>query len=141
VTGTTSTRWILATLCLSLLVMRISGAHLHLCFDGSEPPLSYHVADSGIHHVGGPDHGNAHEHSREHSHEQSHDDRDLDVGQDLLLKKLAGKDVTLALIAFALLLFLLSRSPAVTRTAYHPPPPGRPRAYLRPPLRGPPSLA
>jgi hypothetical protein len=137
VTGTTSTRWILATLCLSLLILRISGAHLHLCFDGSEPPLSYHVADSGIHHVDGPGHGTAHEHS----HEQSHDDRDLDVGQDLLLKKLANKDVTLALIAFALLLFLLSRSPAVAHTPYHAPPPGRPRAYLRPPLRGPPSLA
>jgi hypothetical protein len=137
VTGTNTTRWILATVCLSLLIMRISGAHLHLCFDGSEPPLSYHVADSGIHHADEHDHGLTHETA----HEQSHDDRDLDVGQDLLIKKLAAKDLTLALITFALLLFLVSVSSGMARTAYLPPPSKRLRAHLRPPLRGPPSLA
>jgi hypothetical protein len=120
-----------------LLIMRISGAHLHLCFDGSEPPLSYHVADSGIHHEDAHDHGLTHEPA----HEQSHDDRDLDVGQDLLIKKLAAKDLTLALITFALLLFLVSVSSGMARTAYLPPPSKRLRSHLRPPLRGPPALA
>lgn len=36
----------LAVLCLAILLARLSGAHLHLCFDGSEPAQSMQL--SGI---------------------------------------------------------------------------------------------
>jgi hypothetical protein len=140
VTHPSANRWILAALCLALLVMRVSGAHLHLCFDGSEPPLSYHVADSGVHHTDAHEHEHAGE-AHDAGHEQAHDDRDLDVGQDLSVKKPAGKDFTLALITFGLLLFLVARPRAFFPTAYQPPSRASPRSYLQPPLRGPPSLA
>ena len=29
---------------------RMGGAHLHLCYDGNEPPTSFHIFDDGIHH-------------------------------------------------------------------------------------------
>lgn len=137
-TNRSANRWILAALCLALLVLRVSGAHLHLCFDGSEPPLSYHVADSGIHHAGDAEHAHAGEHA---GHERSHDDRDLDVGQDLLVKQSAGKDISLALITCALLLFVIARPRAVQHAAFDPPPPGSRQFHFRPPLRGPPAHA
>ena len=37
-------------LCLALIMVRVGGAHLHLCFDGTEPPASYHAFDDGVHH-------------------------------------------------------------------------------------------
>lgn len=39
-----------ALLCLALLMVRVGGSHLHLCFDGTEPPASYHVVDVDPHH-------------------------------------------------------------------------------------------
>jgi hypothetical protein len=123
-------RWLITALCLALVVLRVGGVHLHLCFDGSEPPISYHVADSGIHHLD------------EHEPGETHSDRDMALGEDVLLKKPAkAQDSLLFLFAFALLLFLLSRSseprPAADAPARH----RRGLAWLRPPLRGPPSPA
>lgn len=44
--------------CIVILAVRIGGAHLHLCFDGSEQPVSVHVGElvahdehDGIHHT------------------------------------------------------------------------------------------
>lgn len=37
-------------LCLALIMVRVGGAHLHLCFDGTEPPASYHAFDDSVHH-------------------------------------------------------------------------------------------
>ncbi|MBK7729696.1 MAG: hypothetical protein IPJ33_14720 [Gammaproteobacteria bacterium] len=34
---------IAAVLCLALVIVRVGGAHLHLCFEGTEPPVSYHA--------------------------------------------------------------------------------------------------
>jgi hypothetical protein len=123
-------RWLIAALCLALVVLRIGGVHLHLCFDGSEPPISYHVADSGIHHLD------------EHEAGETHSDRDMALGEDVLLKKPAkAQDSLLFLFAFALLLFLLSRSTG-PRPKPGAPPPLRPDlSWLRPPLRGPPTPA
>ena len=39
--------WIL---CAILLLVRVGGPHLHLCFDGSEPPASFHAFDLAGHH-------------------------------------------------------------------------------------------
>jgi hypothetical protein len=54
---TKQTAWIWL-FCIALLAVRIGGAHLHLCFDGSEPPISVHVGElsaqdehGGIHHA------------------------------------------------------------------------------------------
>lgn len=51
------TSWIWL-LCIVFLAVRIGGAHLHLCFDGEEPPFSVHAGEStnhdehdGIHHA------------------------------------------------------------------------------------------
>ena len=123
-------RWLIAALCLALVMLRVGGVHLHLCLDGSEPPVSYHVADSGVHHLGDHDAG------------ESHQDRDMALVDDLLLKKPAkAQDSLLFLFAFALLLFLLSRS-AEPRPSSGAPPRHRPAfSWLRPPLRGPPSPA
>jgi hypothetical protein len=123
-------RWLIAALCLALVVLRVGGIHLHLCLDGSEPPVSYHVADSGIHHLD------------EHDAGESHSDRDMALADDLLLKKAAqALDSLLILFAFSLLLFLVSRSIAPRQVA-DPSPRLRPGlSWLRPPLRGPPSPA
>jgi hypothetical protein len=122
-------RWTIALSCVALIVLRVGGAHLHLCFDGSEPPVSYHVGDSSIHHSGG------------HDDEGAHSDRDVAIGEDLTVKKPFGDlDLALALAAISLL-FLFPRprqeSPRAPRT-----PPSTFRGWrLRPPLRGPPTPA
>ena len=130
-TTPSANRWILAALCLALLVLRVGGVHLHLCFDGSEPPLSYHLADSGIHHAQQEGHAAG--------HEEPHTDRDVTAAADLLTKSTV-KDGALVLTAFTLLLFLISRPRASARTAYHSPPKTTARSHWRPPLRGPPAL-
>ena len=123
-------RFLIATLCVAMLVLRVGGLHAHLCMDGSEPPLSFHVEDSGIHHVD------------EASVGEDHADRDVKLASDVVVKKpFGGLDLTLAAAFCALLLFLLARPrellafpslPAKVRSAWH---------RLRPPLRGPPRLA
>ena len=120
-------RWSVAALCLALLMLRVGGVHLHLCFDGSEPPVSYHLGDSGVHHID------------EHDAGESHSDRDLQIANDLAVKKPnQGQDATLALLTLTLLLFLLSpvRSPRPARRDDPAPVPSF--SWLRPPLRGPP---
>ena len=116
-------RWLIAVLCLGLVVLRVGGVHLHLCLDGSEPPVSYHVADSGVHHLD------------EHDAGESHSDRDMALADDVLVKKPAKAQDSL------LLLFLVSRSTGPRPAADAPPRLRRPYSWLRPPLRGPPSPA
>jgi hypothetical protein len=123
-------RFLIATLCVVMLVLRVSGLHVHLCMDGTEPPMSFHVEDAGIHHLD------------EASAGDEHADRDFSLASDVVVKKpQAGLDLTLAAAFCALLLFMLARPrklfafpslPAKVRSA---------RTRLRPPLRGPPRLA
>ena len=123
------TRSIIVIMCLALVALRVGGVHLHLCLDGSEPPVSYHLADSGIHHD-------------EHPAGETHSDRELAAAEDLLLKKPgASFDTSMLVFALALLLFLVVNS-RVARLDDEPPR-RRPQAFawLRPPLRGPPSPA
>ena len=40
----------MAILSIAILAMPLGGAHLHLCFDGGEPPASLHATDDGVHH-------------------------------------------------------------------------------------------
>ena len=117
---------ILLTLaCVAVLAGRIGGAHLHLCFDGSEPPASLHFNESG--------------HPDDHHLDSAHDDLDISAIGEAIAK--AGK-VSLdlpALLFFAFLLCLLA--PSQGRLLLHRSPPRvATPAFLRPPLRGPPGL-
>jgi hypothetical protein len=124
--SSTRVRLFVIAICLAVLAPRIVGAHLHLCLDGSEPPLSYHVADSGIHHA------------EEHGAGESHSDRDMQVGGDVLAKKSThDQDAAALWFVFALLLFLLAPARRIVPTA-DPPRLRSVFSWLRPPLRGPP---
>jgi hypothetical protein len=118
--------WLLVLVCVALLSTRLTGAHLHLCLDGSEPPASVHFVDTGCH-------GNHHV-------DNQHNDVDVPLVADALSK--SGKSG----IGLDLLLVLLSvfvwawQTITRPRPIWHPPralatasPP-----FLRPPLRGPP---
>lgn len=67
----------LLLLCISLLLVRVNGAHLHLCFDGEEAPISLHTDDMGTPHT-------THELSNPHS------DREIYLDGQFLIKKLGG---------------------------------------------------
>ena len=117
---------LIALLCVAVAALRLGGAHLHICLDGHEPPISLHLADSGIHHIDEPGGG-------------AHADEEIAIGADALIKKPAAglESVVLALLISWLLLGATPR-----RAGWHPiaPTPARARArpHLRPPLRGPP---
>ncbi len=112
-------------LCVAVLVMRMGGAHLHLCFDGSEPPASVHLTDDA-HHEGAGASG-------------VHDDVDVSLLSVAVGQKPGGSIELPAL--FAAILILIS-VPLVGGAA---PPRGRtlfpipsPIFRFQPPLRGPP---
>lgn len=116
--------WLLIVL-LAVLVTRLGGAHLHLCFDGQEPPATLHTGDTA-------------EHNHHHLDEQ-HSDQDVDVLGAVLMKKSSGSaDMPVLLAVCLVLLLLLPRvlgrwpSAAFYRISPHQP------LRLRPPLRGPP---
>jgi hypothetical protein len=124
----------IALVCVAVLVLRIGGAHLHLCFDGSEPPVAMHLGDSGVHH--------ADEAAGLESGSNEHADRDIGIGADALVKKPTGSiEIPLLAVLFGLLLFYVARRRDVL-PVYLPPFLLTPaRAHLRPPLRGPPRPA
>ncbi|HTE41742.1 MAG TPA: hypothetical protein VK629_12995 [Steroidobacteraceae bacterium] len=120
-------RTLLVLLCLSIVVMRVGGVHLHYCFDGAEPPVSWHMdGDADSHHkdilTGSPD----------------HKDVDVSVSVEALVKKVPGLLDLLGILVVAVIALLLPRlrsdvfslDSAVVHCAQP--------AYLRPPLRGPP---
>ncbi len=119
--------WLLTLLCVMLLVARVGGAHLHLCFDGGEPPANLHLMDSGLHHS-------------EPGMAADHHDVDVAVVGEVMAK-VAKLGVDLPILLLAVLLvwsqiqvpsklapgFRNLLSPSAVRS-------------LRPPLRGPPLL-
>ncbi len=113
---------------IALLAVRMTDAHLHMCFDGQEPRSSLHVSDSGQHH--------------DSTNEANHVDTDVSLSVLVLLKagKLDSNDLPLLLLgAFALWGLFAPRTRDVVPVASAVPV----RAllfFLRPPLRGPPSL-
>lgn len=117
---------LLVTACVAILAMRVTGVHLHLCFDGQEPAQSLHWTDAGIHE------SEAHVAS-------THSDVDLSLFGDALIKKLpSGFDLP-ALLGFVFALFTLSLVPVSHR-------PDRAQVhsksrdrYFQPPLRAPPA--
>jgi hypothetical protein len=131
-----SRRWIIAVFVFAFVFARVTGAHLHLCLDGSEALAQLHVSDTAE-----VDH-HPHDHPVDHPDVEdlgpSHDDVDVDaVGN--VVAKVAKLDSSLnAMLAwvFAFGVLLPARQPAPTYQAAPPRPPPR---FLRPLLRGPPA--
>lgn len=118
--------WLLTLICVSLLMVRVGGTHLHLCFDGSEPPASFHLLDDGEHHEAP-------------GASAPHLDTDVALGGELLSKaQKSGFDLPLLLLVAAFLWALAQRpirfAPRLSQFPVYSQP-----AFLRPPLRGPPS--
>jgi hypothetical protein len=117
-------QWIVALALLAFVFARLAGTHVHLCFDGSEPPLTTHTVDSGAlgHHSGEP---------------QTHDDVDVDPIDDVLAKT-AKIDLPILALLLVGLLLLFAHDRVLPRTRQRIPPPHRPPRFLRPLLRAPP---
>jgi hypothetical protein len=119
---------LLWTVLLAVLAVRMGDTHLHLCFDGQEPPTSVHFADASVHH------------DDEHDDGPAHADKDINPFIGTIVKSDDDPQPLFALIVSTLLTIdLLSPDHGVapfdrsTPLAAHPP------FYLRPPLRGPPA--
>ena len=116
----------LELLCVAILVTRVSGAHLHLCFDGSEPRASVQLTA-----VSSDD-------PQEGARQPRHD-LDVSLIGDVLAKKLDSSPGLPMLLAPVVLLFILrgvgglvvARDLAMPLMAVR-------NFRLRPPLRGPP---
>ncbi|MBL8268531.1 hypothetical protein [Steroidobacter sp.] len=117
------TLWLLA---IALLLIRVGEAHLHLCLDGADRLVAFHVKDT-------PNHAGGKEVSG------SHTDLDLAVSASALIKKLAVDELPPVAFAFffiALIVPLMHGSwqptslvtPAFsTAHSRRPPPRGPPR--------------
>ena len=116
----------LVLVCVALLSTRLTGAHLHLCVDGSEPPASLHFNDGG-HHI-------------DHHVSDQHHDVDVPGMADATSKSVkpgAGLDLLLVLLAVFIWPWLgQNRAPPNRRDPQRSATTGSP--HLRPPLRGPP---
>lgn len=99
------TSWIWL-LCIVLLAVRIGGAHLHLCFDGMEPPLTVHAGEQIGH--------DAH-------HDEQHTDADLSLLDNGIAKTFAQANITLALLAVFIFLFVRITSTGAPIAIYRPP--------------------
>jgi hypothetical protein len=117
-------RGCLLLVCVTLLITRVAGNHLHLCFDGSEPPVSFHTMDMPDHHA---------------EEELEHDDQDIGLPEMTLAKLAFLLDfVLLAAVAIGFINFIPNqriRPEFFIRDLEHSIP-----HFLRPPLRGPPEL-
>jgi len=123
-------RLLIVTLCVAVAVLRVAGFHLHLCLDGSEPPVSMHLEDAGVHHLD------------ESGAVETHTDRDLAIASDVVVKKPVDTlDLSVLGVLCALLLFLLAHPREFHAFSLLPAPVRSARTRLRPPLRGPPCLA
>lgn len=123
--GHSLARFCLATLLgVSVLGVRVTGLHTHLCLDGQEAPKAVHLADAGVHdeHAGS---------------EKQHQDVDVAAADALAKTAKSDSDSSFAVTDVGARLAALSRGhgdseflkvPALRVAA----------RYLLPPLRGPP---
>jgi len=119
-------RALFALLALAIIAMPLSGAHLHLCFDGSEPPTTFHaVEDSGADHAPAIN--------------GTHNDRDVSLqGQALAKKQDRSVDLPSLLTATFLFVRLPISAPSPVSDEDVASPVSLRVAHLLPPLRGPP---
>ena len=116
-------------------------AHVHLCFDGQEPPASVHVSDADGHHDGVRpiDHADDHEHhdnDAHHDDDADHDDVDLDLANPALAKTVKHDIAAIASLWLKGAAIVPSKARAPALDFERPAHSFRP--YLHPPLRGPP---
>lgn len=117
--------WLVWTLCIAVLAIRVSGVHLHLCYDGQQPQVS---VQSG--HAGSDEAGDAH----------TENDKDVSLVGDVLVKNMSGNGILPSLLVAAVLLFILGslRQVGFPGCFSRPAIANAPGFHLRPPLRGPP---
>lgn len=110
-----------------VLSVRASDTHLHLCFDGLEPPATVHFADASVH-------------QDDHHDGQDHSDRDVDpfVGAFTKSDDTEG-DVAAFMVASSVLLSVRPARDEPPRPSEPPYAAAGPPHHLRPPLRGPPA--
>jgi len=117
---------LLIVTCIAMLAMRVSGVHLHYCFDGSEPPVSLHLVSDA----------NAHDTIAE-SSQVKHVDTDVSSDADPIAKKGdVDPGVWALVLAFVICTMVASRQIAFSFESLLPV--STFRAYILPPLRGPP---
>jgi hypothetical protein len=114
------TRWIWL-LCIVLLAVRMSGAHLHLCFDGAEPPFAIHAGDIAGHDDFLGEHGFGNDNYAENHADIQHSDTDLSLVDDGLAKTIKLSLFAPALLAALLVLCLRIITRAVPASIYSPP--------------------
>ena len=110
----------------ALLILRIGGTHLHLCFDGAESGVSLHQVDAG-HHL-------------EPAQNADHDDRDITLADQMLSKlgkNFGDQPLPTLLLMIAVAVFLPNRRIAGSA----PPPTAASPPFSQPPLRAPPQPA
>ena len=112
---------------LAVMAMPVSGAHLHLCFDGGEPPATFHAVEDG----------SAHD---DEAATGAHNDKDVSFQQDVALAKKQHSTLdlpaALAVASFVLRLPIAAPAPAFDTDVASPPPLRVSRVL--PPLRAPP---
>lgn len=109
-------------LCAVILIPPLGGAHLHLCLDGSAPPVTLHMSDSNLLPT---------------TAGESHQDQTVDVSRPALGKAWPpGLDS--ALLVFVLLVLAGLQQTRALPMLRNIPLPALPQ-FLRPPLRGPPA--
>jgi hypothetical protein len=117
--------WI-ALISLAIMAMPVSGAHLHLCFDGGEPPATFHPLEDG----------SAHDDS---AASGTHNDKDVSLQGVALAKKHDGAlDLPAALTVAALVIRMPVTTPAPTFDTHVAAPIPLRVARVLPPLRAPP---
>lgn len=126
-------RHLIVLLCITVVMLRVGGGHLHLCLDGSEPPVALHLTEDG----------SFHEETATPEQSAGHTDLDLQLtpGAGLLAKSplpLDG-DVTVALLA-ALLLCCLIRPRRLVSPAHQVPQKASRIHFLLPPRQARPTL-
>lgn len=113
--------WVIA---FALLIVRTADAHVHQCFDGQEPRISFHISDPA---------------PFCHKTDGTHQDQDIEALGAMLAKKDAQADVIGPLPVVELILILLAppqRGADYDLTTQNPAP-QLPELFL-PLLRGPP---
>lgn len=117
--------WI-ALLALAVAAMPVSGAHLHLCFDGGEASATVHASDDGPHHADTGASG-------------VHHDADVSLAGPAVAKKFDGALELPGLIAAAFVIFRLTLPMSVVVPRERAAPIAISSVLrLLPPLRGPP---
>lgn len=120
--------FLLWTVVMAVLAVRLADTHLHLCFDGQEAPTSVHLADASVHH------------DEDHDDGPAHADQDIDPFIGTLVKSDDDPQPLFALIVATLLTIeLLPPDHAIPALNREIPLATDPPFYLRPPLRGPPA--